>query len=96
MQFEIVFVFVNVKIFDWICRGYSNFVNCIRFFFDGSKFLLVGLDKNGFFFNGKIGEKIGEFFFENGYSGSIYVVSWSFNGKQVEIKLFDVDLVYCG
>lgn len=58
-----------------------NFVNCIRFFFDGSKFLLVGFDKNGFFFNGKIGEKFGIFFFEDGYNGSIYVVCWSFSGK---------------
>lgn len=64
-------------------RGHSNFVNCIRFSPDGSKFLSVGSDKNGFLFNGKTGEKIGELSSENGHSGSIYAASWSPNGKQV-------------
>jgi len=65
------------------CREHVNFVNCIRFSPDGSKFLSVGSDKNGFLFDGRTGEKLGTLSSEDGHSGSIYAASWSPSGKQV-------------
>lgn len=66
-------------------RDHSNFVNCVRFSPDGSKFLSVSSDKKGILFDGKSGEKIGELSSEDGHKGTIYAVSWSPNGKQVSI-----------
>ncbi|KAJ7520469.1 hypothetical protein O6H91_19G007100 [Diphasiastrum complanatum] len=64
-------------------REHTNFVNCVRFSSDGSKFITVGSDKKGVIFSGKTGEKIGQLSTENGHTGSIYSASWSFNSKQV-------------
>ncbi|KAK9278918.1 hypothetical protein L1049_028499 [Liquidambar formosana] len=57
-------------------RDHSNFVNCVRFSPDGSKFITVSSDK-------KVEDKIGELSSEDGHKGSIYAVSWSPDGKQV-------------
>ncbi|XP_031259365.1 actin-interacting protein 1-2-like [Pistacia vera] len=62
---------------------HSNFVNCVRFSPDGSKFISVSSDKKGIIFDGKTGGKIGELSSEDGHKGSIYAVSWSPDGKQV-------------
>ncbi|XP_014514964.1 actin-interacting protein 1-2 [Vigna radiata var. radiata] len=64
-------------------RDHSNFVNCVRYSPDGSKFISVSSDKSGFIFDGKSAEKIGELSSEGGHTGSIYAVSWSPDGKQV-------------
>ncbi|XP_050206641.1 actin-interacting protein 1-2 [Mercurialis annua] len=64
-------------------RDHSNFVNCVRFSPDGSKFISVSSDKKGMLFDGKTGEKIGELSSEDGHKGSIYAVSWSADSKQV-------------
>ncbi|XP_021292423.1 actin-interacting protein 1-2 [Herrania umbratica] len=64
-------------------RDHSNFVNCVRFSPDGSKFITVSSDKKGIIFDGKSGEKIGELSSEDAHKGSIYAVSWSPDGKQV-------------
>ncbi|KAL3575006.1 hypothetical protein D5086_023107 [Populus alba] len=64
-------------------RDHSNFVNCVRFSPDGSKFISVSSDKKGMLFDGKTGEKIGQISSEDGHKGSIYAVSWSPDGKQV-------------
>lgn len=64
-------------------RDHSNFVNCVRYSPDGSKFATVSSDKKGIIFDGKTGEKIGELSSEGGHTGSIYAVSWSPDGKQV-------------
>ncbi|XP_004503300.1 actin-interacting protein 1-2 [Cicer arietinum] len=64
-------------------RDHSNFVNCVRYSPDGSKFVSVSSDKKGIIFDGKTGEKIGELSSEGGHTGSIYAVSWSPDGKQV-------------
>ncbi|XVF09501.1 hypothetical protein REPUB_Repub07fG0098700 [Reevesia pubescens] len=64
-------------------RDHSNFVNCVRFSPDGSKFITVSSDKKGIIFDGKSGEKIGELSSEGAHKGSIYAVSWSPDGKQV-------------
>ncbi|BBH04166.1 transducin family protein / WD-40 repeat family protein [Prunus dulcis] len=57
-------------------RDHSNFVNCVRFSPDGSKFITVSSDK-------VTAEKIGGFSSEDGHKGSIYALSWSPDGKQV-------------
>ncbi|KAJ6765009.1 ACTIN-INTERACTING PROTEIN 1-1 [Salix koriyanagi] len=64
-------------------RDHSNFVNCVRFSPDGSKFISASSDKQGILFDGKTGEKIGQISSEDGHKGSIYAVSWSPDGKQV-------------
>lgn len=64
-------------------REHSNFVNCIRFSPDGSKFISVSSDKKGIIFDGKSGDTIGELSSEDGHKGSIYAVSWSPDGKQL-------------
>ncbi|KAL2462834.1 transducin family protein/WD-40 repeat family protein [Forsythia ovata] len=64
-------------------RDHLNFVNCVRFSPDGSKFITVGSDKKGLIYDAKSGEKIGELSSEDGHSGSIYAVSWSSDSKQV-------------
>lgn len=64
-------------------RHHSNFVNCVRFSPDGSKFISTSSDKKGMLYSGQTGEKIGELLAENGHGGSIYAASWSPDGKQV-------------
>eukprot|EP00249_Psilotum_nudum_P016177 c25697_g1_i1 orf=328-2154(-) len=64
-------------------RDHSNFVNCVQYSPDGSKFITVASDKKGILFHGQTGEKIGELSSENGHTGSIYAASWSPDGKQV-------------
>lgn len=67
------------------CRDHSNFVNCVRFSPDGTKFISVSSDKKGILFDGKSGEKIGELSSEENHKGSIYAVSWSPDSKQVSV-----------
>ncbi|KAK1660977.1 hypothetical protein QYE76_049136 [Lolium multiflorum] len=64
-------------------RDHSNFVNCIRYAPDGSKFITVSSDKKGLIYDGKTGDKIGELSSEDSHTGSIYAVSWSPDSKQV-------------
>lgn len=64
-------------------RLHSNFVNCIRFAPDGSKFITVSSDKKGILYDAKSGEQIGELSSENGHTGSIYAVSWCPDSKQL-------------
>ncbi|KAJ6853590.1 actin-interacting protein 1-2-like [Iris pallida] len=64
-------------------REHSNFVNCVRYSPDGSKFITVSSDKKGIIYDGKTGEKIGELSNEDCHNGSIYAVSWSPDSKQV-------------
>uniref|UniRef100_A0ACD5TQ75 Uncharacterized protein n=1 Tax=Avena sativa TaxID=4498 RepID=A0ACD5TQ75_AVESA len=64
-------------------RDHSNFVNCIRYAPDGTKFITVSSDKKGLIYDGKTGDKIGELSSEDGHTGSIYAVSWSPDSTQV-------------
>lgn len=70
-------------IFTCYCRDHSNFVNCVRYSPDGSKFITVSSDKSGILYDGKTAEKIGELSIEDGHKGTVYAVSWSPDGKQV-------------
>ncbi|XP_057531151.1 actin-interacting protein 1-1-like [Amaranthus tricolor] len=64
-------------------REHTNFVNCVRFSPDGSKFITVSSDKKGIIYEGKTGQKLGELSAQDGHQGSIYAVSWSPDSKQV-------------
>ncbi|XP_074302469.1 actin-interacting protein 1-1-like [Silene latifolia] len=64
-------------------REHLNFVNCVRFSPDGSKFITVSSDKKGIVYEGKTGDKIGELSSEDGHQGSVYAVSWSPDSKKV-------------
>ncbi|KAL2643049.1 hypothetical protein R1flu_010636 [Riccia fluitans] len=64
-------------------RDHSNFVNCVRYSPDGTKFITVGSDKKGFIYDGKAGEKLGELSGDGAHAGSIYAASWSPDSKQV-------------
>ncbi|KAJ1397350.1 WD40/YVTN repeat-like-containing domain superfamily [Sesbania bispinosa] len=69
--------------FNMSIRDHSNFVNCVRFSPDGSKFITVSSDRKGIIYDGKTGNKLGELSAEDGHKGSIYAVSWSPDSKQV-------------
>ncbi|CAJ1977413.1 unnamed protein product [Sphenostylis stenocarpa] len=69
--------------FNMSIRDHSNFVNCVRFSPDGSKFITVSSDRKGIIYDGKTGNKLGELSTEDGHKGSIYAVSWSPDSKQV-------------
>ncbi|TKY50950.1 66 kDa stress protein [Spatholobus suberectus] len=69
--------------FNMSIRDHSNFVNCVRFSPDGSKFITVSSDRKGIIYDGKTGNKLGELPTEDGHKGSIYAVSWSPESKQV-------------
>eukprot|EP00897_Mesotaenium_endlicherianum_P002964 jgi/Mesen1/2696/ME000167S01838 len=64
-------------------REHTNFVNCVRYSPDGTRFITVGSDKKGILFDGQTGEKLSELAQENGHTGSIYAASWSPDGQQV-------------
>lgn len=64
-------------------REHSNFVNCVRFSPDGSKFITVSSDKKGIIYDAKTGGKMGELSVADAHKGSIYAVSWSPDSKQV-------------
>ncbi|KAL3696296.1 hypothetical protein R1sor_010372 [Riccia sorocarpa] len=64
-------------------REHSNFVNCVRYSPDGTKFITVGSDKRGFIYDGKSAEKLGELSGDGAHAGSVYAASWSPDSKQV-------------
>lgn len=69
-------------------RDHSNFVNCVRYSPDGSKFVTVSSDQKGFIYDGATGEKRGELSKQDGHKGSIYALSWSPDSKKVHRLLF--------
>lgn len=75
--------FIGIRVY----RDHSNFVNCVRFSPDGSKFITVSSDKQGLLYDGKTAEKKGELSAEDAHKGSIYAVSWSPDSKQVILIL---------
>ncbi|WJX14978.1 Actin-interacting protein 1-2 [Trifolium repens] len=84
--------------FSMSIRDHTNFINCVRYSPDGSKFITVSSDRKGIIYDGKTGNKLGEFSEEDGHKGSIYAVSWSPDSKQVltvsadkSAKVWDID-----
>ncbi|KAL1810696.1 hypothetical protein ACET3Z_020761 [Daucus carota] len=64
-------------------RDHTNYVNCVRFSPDGTKFVTVSSDKKVILYDAKTADKIGELSAEDCHKGSIYAVSWSPDSKQL-------------
>uniref|UniRef100_A0A8C6PZM7 WD repeat domain 1 n=1 Tax=Nothobranchius furzeri TaxID=105023 RepID=A0A8C6PZM7_NOTFU len=76
---------------------HSQFVNCVRFSPDGSRFVTAGADGQIFVYDGSKGELIGSLGGEKAHKGGIYAVSWSPDSSQLisasgdkTVKLWDV------
>jgi len=83
-------------------RDHTRFVNCVRFSPDGNKLLTVGLDKKGFVYDGKTGDKVGELSADNAHQGGIYACSWSPDGNKIltasgdkTAKIWDANTLQC-
>jgi len=64
-------------------KDHTRFVNCIRFSPDGNKFITVGMDKQGFLFDGKTGDLSGKLSESGAHTGGIYSCSWSPDNKRI-------------
>jgi len=64
-------------------NDHTNFVNCVRFSPDGSKYATAGADKKCFVFDGKTGAQICELNEAAGgiHKGGVYGLAWSPDGK---------------
>uniref|UniRef100_A0A672Z997 WD repeat domain 1 n=1 Tax=Sphaeramia orbicularis TaxID=375764 RepID=A0A672Z997_9TELE len=76
---------------------HSQFVNCVRFSPDGSRFATGSADGQIFIYDGKTGDLIGSLGGEKAHKGGIYAVSWSPDSSQMisasgdkTVKLWDV------
>ncbi len=71
--------------FKYTCglKEHSNFVNCVRFAPDGSRFVSVSADKTGVVYNGETGAVVGKLDPAGMHSGGVYHCSWSPDSKQV-------------
>ncbi|XP_063329220.1 WD repeat-containing protein 1 [Pelmatolapia mariae] len=83
--------------FKFTLRDHSQFVNCIRFSPDGSRFATAGADGQIFIYDGTTGELVGSLGGEKAHKGGIYAVSWSPDSSQLisasgdkTVKLWDV------
>jgi WD repeat-containing protein 1 (actin-interacting protein 1) len=64
-------------------KDHGNFVNCVRYASDGSRFITVSSDKAGFVYDGTSGAQIGRLAPESAHTGSIYGVAWSPDNTRV-------------
>lgn len=64
-------------------KEHSNFVNCVRYSPDGSRFISVSSDKAGILYDGTTAAVIGKLDAAGGHAGSIYSVAWSADGTRV-------------
>jgi WD repeat-containing protein 1 (actin-interacting protein 1) len=64
-------------------KEHTNFVNCVKYSPDGSKFISVSSDKQGIVYDGTTAAVIGKLDTATGHAGSIYSVAWSADGTRV-------------
>ncbi|KAM7401758.1 hypothetical protein PAMP_017046 [Pampus punctatissimus] len=83
--------------FKFTLRDHSQFVNCVRFSPDGSRFATAGADGQIFLYDGTNGESVGSLGGEKAHNGGIYSISWSPDSSQLisasgdkTVKLWDV------
>nr|XP_046240438.1 WD repeat-containing protein 1 [Scatophagus argus] len=83
--------------FKFTLRDHSQFVNCVRFAPDGSRFVTAGADGQLFIYDGTKGELVGSLGGEKAHNGGIYAISWSPDSTQLisasgdkTVKLWDV------
>lgn len=73
---------------------HTNFVNCVRYSPDGSRFVSVSSDKQGLVYDGKTGDVIGSLDPSQQHSGSIYHCAWNTAGSQLVTSSADKSLKY--
>jgi WD40 repeat protein len=80
-------------------KEHANFVNCVRYAPDGSRFISVASDKVGIVYDGTTAGVIGRLDATQGHTGSIYGVSWSADGTRVvtcggdkAVKIWDLSV----
>jgi len=73
---------------------HSNFVNCVRYAPDGSKFVSVASDKTAIVYDGKTGEVTGRLDPASQHSGSIYHLAFSPDSTQLVTASADKTLKY--
>uniref|UniRef100_A0A8C9YDG0 WD repeat domain 1 n=1 Tax=Sander lucioperca TaxID=283035 RepID=A0A8C9YDG0_SANLU len=83
--------------FKFTLRDHSQFVNCVRFSPDGSRFVTAGADGQIFVYDGTNGERVCSLGGEKAHKGGVYAVSWSPDSSQLisasgdkTVKLWDV------
>ncbi|XP_041811168.1 WD repeat-containing protein 1 [Chelmon rostratus] len=83
--------------FKFTIRDHSQFVNCVRFSPDGSRFATAGADGQILIFDGACGERVCSLGGEKAHKGGIYAVCWSPDSSQLisasgdkTVKLWDV------
>jgi WD40 repeat protein len=64
-------------------KEHSNFVNCVRYAPDGSKFVSVASDKQGLVYDGVTGELAGRLDPAAGHAGSVYHCAWAPDGLRL-------------
>jgi len=62
-------------------KDHTNFVNCIRFSPDGSRFISVSSDKAGLVFEGEGATLVGKLDTSGGHTGGVYYAAWSADSK---------------
>jgi WD40 repeat protein len=90
--------------FRWTCnlKEHTNFVNCVRYAPDGSKFVSVSSDKTGLVYDGASAELIGRLDEGGMHKGSVYACSWSADSTKLvtssadkSIKVWDMESYKC-
>jgi WD40 repeat protein len=78
-------------------KEHSNFVNCLRYAPDGSRFVSVSSDKTGVVYDGEAGTVVGKLDPAGMHAGSVYSCSWSpdskllaTSGADKTVKLWDM------
>ena len=81
-------------------NDHARFVNCVRFNPPGSLLASAGQDKKVFLYDGKTGDKKGEF--EQSHKMGVYACSWNGDGTQLltcsadkTCKIFDAETLKC-
>ena len=83
-------------------KQHSNYINCVRYSPDGSKYVTVSNDKRGIIWDGKLGVEMSELDPTSKHKGSIYACAWSPDGKLLAtasgdktIKIWDTSSMAC-
>jgi WD40 repeat protein len=82
-------------------KEHSRFVQCVRYSPNGNHFVSSSSDAKIILYDGKEGDKIGEFT-ENAHTGTVFSVSWDGEGSKVlsasadmTAKIWDVSTMKC-
>lgn len=69
--------------FDKSLKDHTNFVNCVRYSPDGSRFVSVASDKTGIVYHGDTAAIMGKLDTASTHTGSIFACAWSPDGSQL-------------